>query len=80
VTQPTNPVKAIRAYCLDCSQTASEVAKCVIPDCPLYPFRMGRNPFRTARVLSEDQKEAARERFRLVREKSRAKTDSGDTP
>jgi hypothetical protein len=25
---------------------------------------MGRNPFLTARVLSEDQKEAARERFR----------------
>ena len=57
----------------------SEVEKCVIPDCPLFPFRMGRNPFRTARTLSEDQREAARERFRLVREKMRAKTNSGAT-
>jgi len=43
----TTPVKAIRAKCLDCSAGSfHEVKECVIPDCPLYPFRLGKNPNR----------------------------------
>lgn len=43
---PESPIKAIRAKCLDCcGGMESEVRKCVIPACPLWPFRMGRNPF-----------------------------------
>ena len=43
----TNPLKAIRARCLDCCcGNASEVRKCVAVDCPSWPFRMGVNPFR----------------------------------
>lgn len=39
------PLKAIRKKCLDCSgYSAKEVRECVIPDCSLYPYRMGRNP------------------------------------
>lgn len=39
------PVKAIRAKCLDCSFfQPSEVRNCPITKCPLYPFRMGKNP------------------------------------
>ena len=31
---------AIYAYCLECSGgNRAEVRRCVIPDCPLYPFR-----------------------------------------
>jgi hypothetical protein len=42
------PLKAIRAWCLDCSgRQWSEVKKCVIPDCPLYPYRFGKNPNRS---------------------------------
>lgn len=38
--------KAIRAKCLDCScGSQKEVRECVIPDCPLYPYRMGKNPY-----------------------------------
>ena len=41
------PVRAIRAYCVSCSgDNVAEVRKCVIPDCPLYDFRMGTNPNR----------------------------------
>jgi len=51
-----NPVKAIRARCLDCCcGQASEVRKCVAYDCPSWPFRMGANPFRAKRKLSEAQ-------------------------
>jgi len=41
------PIKAIRANCLRCSvNQPSEVKKCVIPDCPLFPYRFGKNPNR----------------------------------
>jgi hypothetical protein len=43
---PENPVKAIRAKCIDCSGgSATEARKCVAYKCPLWPFRMGKNPF-----------------------------------
>lgn len=41
------PVKAIRLKCLDCSGfQAAEVRQCPVTDCPLYPYRMGKNPSR----------------------------------
>lgn len=42
----TSPIKAIRAKCIDCVHGhPREVKLCASPDCPLYPFRMGKNPF-----------------------------------
>jgi len=35
---------AIRAKCMDCVGTASEIRKCVQYTCPLWAFRLGRNP------------------------------------
>jgi len=53
-----NPVKALRARCLDCCcGDASEVRKCVATDCPSWPFRMGTNPFRKKPVLSEGERQ-----------------------
>ena len=41
------PLKAIRVHCIDCSgYSPKEVRLCVIPQCPLYPYRMGTNPSR----------------------------------
>lgn len=43
---PSSPIKAIRAKCVDCSGgNAAEVRKCPAYGCPLWPFRMGSNPF-----------------------------------
>ena len=37
--------KAIQAYCFGCAgDSAKEVSLCVLPDCPLYPFRFGNSP------------------------------------
>jgi hypothetical protein len=48
------PLQAIRAKCLDCSGgQVKEVRLCPIKSCPLYVFRMGRNPRRKRRVVSE---------------------------
>lgn len=41
------PIKAIRAKCLECSNyQPKEVRECLITDCPLYRYRMGKNPNR----------------------------------
>ncbi len=43
----TTPIKAIRAKCLECSNyQPKEVRNCLILDCPLYPYRLGKNPNR----------------------------------
>ena len=43
---PESYPKIIRAKCLDCvGEQPSEVRKCVCVDCPLWPVRMGVNPF-----------------------------------
>lgn len=47
VAKRFSPVKAIKRHCLDCSGSSKkEVRECIIQDCPLYPFRMGKNPNR----------------------------------
>ena len=67
-TSHTNPVKAIRMKCLDCSGgSRTEAERCQVKDCALYPFRMGRNPFRAVRELSEEQRAAAVERLAKAR-------------
>ena len=60
----TNPVKAIRKKCLDCCCGSSdEVKSCTITECMLHPFRLGKNPFRAKRELSDEQKEAIASRL-----------------
>ena len=64
----TNPVKAIRAFCLDCCGGSSMMVKgCSAPDCALYPFRLGKNPYRKPRELSEEERQALRERMAAAR-------------
>lgn len=66
----TNPVKAIRAFCVECfGGLNSEIKKCQSIDCPLFPFRMGKNPYRTKREMTQEQKEAAAERLAKARKK-----------
>ena len=43
---PETPLRAIRAKCVDCSGgSLSEARKCTVVGCPLWPMRMGKNPF-----------------------------------
>jgi hypothetical protein len=66
-----NPLKAIRARCLDCCcDQPGEVRKCVAVECPSWPFRMGTNPFRQKRTLSPEHKQRMAER--LARANGRA--------
>ena len=65
-----NPLKAIRAKCLDCcAEHPSLVADCHIETCALHPFRMGKNPFRAKRELTDEQRAAMAERLAAGRAK-----------
>lgn len=65
----TSPIKAIRAKCLDCCcDQREEVKLCPATTCPLYPFRLGKNPNRKTRTFTEEQKKAAAERLKKARE------------
>lgn len=67
-----NPVKAIRLFCLDCcGDSASAVKECEAKCCALYPFRLGKNPYRAKRELTDEQKEAAKIRLAEARKKIR---------
>ena len=69
--QATNPVKAIRAKCLDCTNGQRiEVDECSVKLCPLYAFRFGKNPYRTKRVLTDEQRQAGAERLARARLKN----------
>lgn len=41
------PIQAIRRKCIDCAGGSYKaVRNCEEEDCPLYPFRLGKNPNR----------------------------------
>ena len=63
VKENTNVLRAIRLKCYDCSsQQSNEVRECIVNNCPLYPFRLGKNPFRK-KELTEEKRNELRERF-----------------
>lgn len=63
----TSPIKAIRAKCLDCCcDQRDEVKLCPATTCPLWPFRMGKNPNRS-RNMTDEQRQAAKERLAKAR-------------
>jgi hypothetical protein len=61
---PTPPLAAIRAKCLDCAGgQPSEVRQCLVLRCALHPFRMGTNPHRKRRELTDDVRAALASRL-----------------
>lgn len=77
----STPMRAIRAKCLDCSNdSANEVRICPITRCPLYPYRLGRNPNIKPRELTEEQRaEVGRRLASSKGNKSEAFPASNDT-
>lgn len=64
------PLRAIRAKCIDCSAgSMKEVRECVMLDCHLYPYRFGKSPNRKPRILTDEEREALRQRMAKMREK-----------
>ena len=64
------PLRAILAKCLECSAgSPKEVRECVMLDCPLYAYRMGKSPNRKPRIMTEEEREKLRQRMARIRQK-----------
>lgn len=78
----TNPIKAIRAFCLECScGSTAEVKSCPVEKCPLFPFCLGKNPYRQRREMTEEQKQVLVHRLAEARKNigsSVEKTEEAD--
>lgn len=63
-----NPLKAIRKKCLDCvCFQPNEVLLCPSEECPLHPFRFGKNPYKKKREYTDEQKEKMRKTLEQAR-------------
>ena len=66
--RPTSPLSAIKEFCLECcGYNSAEVKTCTAPNCPLFEFRNGKNPYRK-RAMTEEQRQVAKERLQKARE------------
>jgi hypothetical protein len=74
--QPMSAQEALRARCLDCcAGSPSEVRYCAAVECPSWPFRMGKSPWRSP--PSEARREAGRALAARMAQKSE---NSGQEP
>ena len=64
VSENRNVLRSIRLKCYDCSAyQINEVNNCNITTCPLFPFRLGKNPF-LRREMTDEEKKEIRDRLR----------------
>ena len=57
-----SPLRALRLKCLDCCNgSAQKVRFCTVVDCPSWPFRLGKNPWR--RKLDPQERAALQARL-----------------
>lgn len=79
-----SPLKAIRAFCLDCMcGSPQEVKDCPCDGnnttlCALYQYRLGHNPNRHGREYSEEERLAIAERLANYRKTSNQSNNSED--
>ncbi|MBO5967300.1 MAG: hypothetical protein J6S14_02245 [Clostridia bacterium] len=52
------------------------MAACPATDCALYPFRLGKNPYRTRREMSEEQKARMTAVLAAAREKQKEASEN----
>ena len=72
-------LKAVRANCLDCMcGQANEIKLCTEENrCPLWPYRLGKDPDK--REVSEEQRQIASDRMKAMRARSRTTADTSKT-
>lgn len=74
-----SPPRALRLKCLDCCNgSAREVQLCTAVDCPSWPFRMGRNPWRRPLTGEERAVRQARLAGKTAAAPSKAQNSGGE--
>lgn len=70
-------LSAIRQNCIDCcAGSPAEVRRCGMVACPMWPYRMGANPF-AERTMTDEQRAAATARLHAARQHARS---AGNSP
>ena len=66
--EPKSPLKAIRAYCLCCSNNSvKEVSDCQVGEkCSLFKWRFGKNPFTKRKEMTPEQRKILSDRMKKV--------------
>jgi hypothetical protein len=60
-----SPVKAIREFCIECmggrgnEGYMKQISDCGSPDCAVFEFRFGKNPYHNQHLTAEQRKERA---------------------
>lgn len=69
--EETNPLKLIKWHCKYncCAGVEKEWKECNNISCPLWVMRLGKNPNRKKRTITEEQKERFKERMKESRKK-----------
>lgn len=69
--EETNPLKLIKWHCKYncCAGVEKEWKECNNLSCPLWVMRLGKNPNRKKRTITEEQKERFKERMKESRKK-----------
>lgn len=63
-------LQALRERCLDCCVgSAQEVRLCVAVACAAWPFRMGTDPWRAKRVMTDEQRNRLAQRLKEGRKR-----------
>lgn len=61
-------LQALRERCIDCSGGSSQKVRfCTAVACSAWPFRMGTDPWRAKREMSDEQKAVLRQRLEAGR-------------
>ena len=75
-----SPLRALRLKCLDCCNgSVREVRLCTAVDCPSWPFRMGKNPWRKSLTGKERAERQARFSGKSPAAPSVAQKSGGET-
>lgn len=70
VNKANSPQKAIVNFCVSCmGYHKGWVKECTATTCPLYEFRLGKNPYRKTREYSEEELQELKDRAKKAREK-----------
>ena len=69
-SKANSPQKAIVNFCISCmGYHKTWVKECTATTCPLYEFRLGKNPYRKTREYSEEELQELKDRAKKAREK-----------
>ena len=72
------PLKAIKETCVQCmggresEGYLKRISECVSPDCPIYEFSFGNNPYHTQSLSEEPRKERG-DRLKFARSHDKGK-------